>query len=427
MQTDRINVTVQGGLDIDLPRMVPVEQRFPRETVEDVEATLRASLAQLPDPDLAGKRVAITVGSRGTYSMVTILTTLAGQLREWGAEPFIVPTMGSHGGATAEGQLGVLANYGITEDSVGMPIHASMDVIEAARLADGTPLYCDRIASEADGIVLLNKVKPHTSYKGTHESGLAKMAVIGLGKHKGAVTLHDHGFARFAELVPAAGDALIGALPILFGVAILENAYHSVGHIEAIEPERIMAREKELLVKAKGFLGRLLVPAIDVLIVDEIGKNIGGSGMDTNVTGRPSIPQPGFDAPPIQRIIVRGLTEATHGNGTGIGLADFTTRQCFEQIDLGVSYTNVITATVPAAAKMPLIMNDDREALVVAVKTCNRVASASARIVRIINTKEVHRILISEPCLADCEGRTDILAVGEARPIRFDETGHLLD
>jgi len=330
MGLDRIDVTLQGGLDIGLPRMVPVEQKFPRETVEDVEAALGASLAALPPADLAGKRIAITVGSRGTYSMLTILTTLARQLREWGAEPFIVPTMGSHGGATAEGQLGVLANYGITEDAVGMPIRSSMDVIEAARLADGTPLYCDSIASQADGIVLLNKVKPHTSYKGTHESGLAKMAAIGLGKHKGAVTLHSFGFHRFAELVPAAGEALIGALDIVFGVAVLENAYHSVGHIEAIPPDRIMAREKELLVKAKSFLGRLLVPAIDVLIVDEIGKNIGGSGMDTNVTGRPSVPQPGFEAPPIQRIIVRGLTEATHGNGTGIGMADFTTRRCFE-------------------------------------------------------------------------------------------------
>ena len=189
----------------------------------------------------------------------------------------------------------------------------------------------------------------------------------------------------------------------------------------------IKFREKELLVKAKGFLGRLLVPAIDVLIVDEIGKNIGGSGMDTNVTGRPSVPQPGFEAPPIQRIIVRGLTEATHGNATGIGLADFTTRRCFEAIDLGVSYTNVITATVPAAAKMPLIMNDDREALVVAVKTCNRVVPEEARIVRITNTKEVHSILVSEPCLADCEGRADILVAGEPRPIRFDQTGHLVD
>ena len=426
MKIDRIDVTIQGGFDIDLPRMVPVEQRFPREAVEDVEATLLASLAALPSPALAGKRIAITVGSRGTYGMLTILATLARQLREWGAEPFIVPTMGSHGGATAEGQLGVLANYGITEDATGMPIHASMDVVEVGRLADGTPLYCDRIAHEADGIVLLNKVKPHTSYKGTHESGLAKMAAIGLGKHKGAVTLHDHGFARFAELIPAAGEKLIGALNIVFGVAVLENAYHGVGLIEAIPPERIMAREKELLVTAKGFLGRLLVPSIDVLIVVEIGKNIGGSGMDTNVTGRPSIPQPGFEAPPIQRIIVRGLTEETHGNGTGIGLADFTTRRCFEQIDLGVSYTNVITATVPAAAKMPLIVNDDREALVLALKTCNRVAPENARIVRITNTKELHHILISETCLADCEGRTDVLAAGEARPIRFDDTGHLM-
>ena len=425
MRLDRIDATIEGGVDIPLPRMVPVEQHFPRDAVDDVAAAVRGTLAALPPGDWAGKRIAITAGSRGISGILAILGTLGEQLRAWGAEPFVVPAMGSHGGATAEGQAGVLANYGITEDKLGMPIRSSMEVVEVARLDDGTPLYCDRLASEADGIVVCNKVKPHTSYKGTHESGLAKMMAIGLGKHKGAVTLHNLGFPCFHELIPAAGRALLENLPVVFGLAVLENAYDGIAMIEAIRPERIMEREQELLAHAKTLFGRLLMPAIDVLVVDEIGKNFGGSGMDTNVTGRTSSMQPGFDAPPIGRIIVRGLSEPTHGNATGIGMADFVTLRCVDQIDFGVTYTNVITAAVPGAAKLPVIMNDDREALAVAIKTCTNVAIEDARIVRIANTKKLQRILISETCLPDIEGRTDFTVLGQPEPIRFDETGHL--
>jgi hypothetical protein len=421
-----IRITVEGGMDYPLPKMVPVEQVFPRDTVIDVAAAVRETLGALPAAEWTGKRIAITAGSRGIPDIAEILGATVKQLRDWGAEPFIVPAMGSHGGATAEGQIGVLRNYGVTEDSVGAPIHASMDVVEVAALADGTPLYCDRIAHESDGIVVCNKIKPHASYKGPHESGLFKMLAIGLGKHKGAVSLHKLGFGCFRDAIPEAGHALLQRLPIVFGLGILENAFDGVAHVEAIVPERIPVRETELLEKARSLLGRLLMSSIDVLIVDRIGKNYGGSGMDTNVTGRPGSRLPGFPAPPIQKIVVRDLSDETHGNATGIGMADYTTRHCFGKIDLGVSYTNAITATLTDVAKIPLVLENDRQAIIIALKTCNNITPATARVVRIPNTKKLEKILVSEAYLPEI-GESDVLKLaGESRPLEFDELGCLL-
>jgi hypothetical protein len=300
-------------------------------------------------------------------------------------------------------------------------------VVQVAELPGGIPLYCDALARAADAIILFNKIKPHSAYKAPVESGLIKIAAIGLGKHRGASTLHTFGFDEFPQIVRTAGERLIRTLPIAFGLAVVENAYGEVALLEAIPRDRIPAREPELLAEAKRIMSRLLLPAIDVLIVDEIGKDISGAGLDPNVTGRPATRRPGFEAPPIQKIIVRDLTPASHGNAAGIGMADFTTLRCIEKIDLGISYTNVFTARVMDSVRIPVVLSDDREALVVALKTCNRVTPEKARVVRIRNTKALHRIGVSESCLPDIEGRSDFVVLGPPRSIQFDTAGTLMD
>lgn len=426
MEIGTINVVIEGGLDYQFPPLIPIDQTFARPQVNDIPGAISAEMKKVPTEAIAGKSIAITAGSRGITGIVEIIQAMVRELKARGGKPFIVPSMGSHGGATAAGQIDILASYGITEDSVEAPIRSSMEVVEVAQLDDGTPLYTDRLAYEADAIVIANKIKPHADFKANYESGLVKMLSIGLAKHKGAVALHGHGFDRFHEVLPMAVEKLLDRLPILFGLAILENAFDEVMHLELIRPEQILSREKELLEIAKQSLGQLLFPNIDLLIVDEIGKNISGEGMDPNVTGRPGSGLPGFSAPDIQKIVVLDVTAQSHGNGVGIGLADVSTRGCIEKIDLGAVYTNAITATILNPAKLPLIMNSDRDALAVALKTCNRITPETARIVRIKNTLELHRVWVSPSLLEVVEPHENLSIAGDEKPMPFDSSGRLL-
>lgn len=426
MQLEQIQITLDGGLNYDFPSLLEVEQQFPRKREESIEQAVRREMQKLSEADLSGKRIAITAGSRGIIGIVEILRQLGDQLRLMGAEPFVVPAMGSHGRATAAGQVQVLRGYDITEASIGMPIHSSMDAVEIGQLEDGTPLFCDRLAFAADGIVICNKIKPHADFKGDYESGLVKMLAIGLGKHKGATVMHSHGFEHFHQMLPQAGELLLGKLPIVFGLAILENAYHDLMAIEIIRPEQILCREKELLVDAKRNIARLLLPAIDLLIVDEIGKNISGEGMDPNVTGRPgSGLLAGFDAPKIQKIVVLDITEESHGNGVGIGMADISTLQCVNKLDFNAMYTNAATATILDPAKIPLVMNNDRDALALALRLCNRVTLQTARVVRIKNTLDLHSIKVSAACLPTIESSKDLSVVGSPQALLFASSGRL--
>ncbi|MFV0295079.1 MAG: lactate racemase domain-containing protein [Hyphomicrobiaceae bacterium] len=426
MDLGPIMVTIEGGMDYPMPALTPVAQHFDRPRVSDVGQAIRAEMSRIPAEVVAGKEISITVGSRGIAELPSIIRSLVTELRHLGAMPFIVPSMGSHGGATAQGQTSILAGYGITEDTVDAPIRSSMEVVEVCRLDDGTPLYIDRTAYQADGIVIANKIKPHADFKASYESGLVKMLCIGLGKHKGAVTLHDHGFGRFHDLLPRAATALLERLPVIFGLAILENAFDDLMHLAIVPKDSILDREKELLQLAKASIGRLLVPEIDVLIVDEIGKNISGEGMDPNVTGRPGSRLPGFDAPTIQKIVALGVTPQSHGNGVGIGSADISTRRCVEQIDLGAMYTNAITATILDPAKLPMIMNSDRDAICVALKTCNRITPETAKIVRIRNTLEVESISVSSALLAEVERNPRLSVLGDPAELIFDASGNLI-
>ena len=428
MPIDKVDITILNAEKYaQFPRMVPVEQRFPADAITDVAAHVRQTVAALPKPDVKGKSIAITAGSRGIPNIVEILATVVSVLREWGADPFIVPAMGSHGNANAEGQKGVLTGYGITEESVGAPIRASMEVVQVAEMPDGTPLYCDKHARSADGIVVCNKIKAHSNYKADYESGLAKMMVIGLGKHVGATQFHSFGFARFHEMIPTAGARLLNALPVVFALGLVENAYGKMAIIEALQPKDLLAREKELLVISKKIMGQLLMPSIDLLIVDEIGKDISGQGMDPNVTGRASSGLPGFVSIPIGRIFVRGISEPSHGNIAGIGTADLTTVKVFNEADLGATYTNGITARNLEGAKLPMIANSDRQAMTISLMNSPGVEPSQARIVRIKNTKKLQHILVSEAYLPELREREDFAILGEPVPITFDSTGTITD
>ncbi|MHA6804164.1 nickel pincer cofactor-dependent isomerase, group 22 [Salinifilum ghardaiensis] len=414
-----------AGVPEELPRMVPVEQRFAGEAVTDLDGRVHRQVREhAARHDLSGKRIAVGGGSRGIAQIDRVVAAVVAALAEQGAKPFVVPAMGSHGGATAEGQRAVLAEYGITEEAIGAPVVAAMDTRVVAELDDGTPVHFDAHAAEADGIVPVNRVKPHTDFKGEVESGLGKMLAIGFGKHLGASTLHRRGFGAFHELVPRTARAVLDALPVSFGIALVENAYEQPARVELVEAAGMLEREAELLAEAKRLLPRLLLSEIDVLVVDEIGKDISGAGMDPNITGRVPVPSPGFAAPPITRIAVLGLTEHTSGNACGLGMADVTTQRCVDQIDFGAFYTNSLTSGVLAPARIPMALRDDRTAITAALHSCGDTGRAP-KIARIRNTLALPRIEVSEGLAEEVTAHPDLLARGEPRPWEFDRSGHL--
>ncbi len=418
--------TLDSNQPLEFPPMVPVRQRFCADTVGDVSRAVVDGLAGLGLSSLKGKKIALTAGSRGIKGMADALRAAVAFLVSSGAEPFIVPAMGSHGGATAAGQVHVLESLGITQTSMGAPVKSSMDVVRLGTTDHGLEVFCDKYAFEADGIIVCNRIKVHNVFKAAYESGLAKMMVIGLGKHKGAVATHHHGFDRFGEIIPKAAELVLERAPILCGIGIIENGYGDVAAVEVLPPEAILSREPELLTKAKRIMGRLLVPEIDVLIIDEIGKDISGGGMDANVTGRSPLGLPGFVAPPIQRIIVRGLSQATYGNAIGIGLADLTTRACAEKIDLSVTYTNALTAHSLLSPKIPVVCENDREALSTALRIVRGGVPEAPKIVRIVNTKDLENIWMSESYRQTLEQSPDLEVTGEFQAVRFNPDGSFI-
>jgi hypothetical protein len=410
--------------------MVRVRQHFERPKVEDIPATIRATLERL---DLSktirpGQTVALTAGSRGIANIPLVLRSVADFLKQLGAKPFLVPAMGSHGGGKAEGQRAVLESYGITEAFVGAPIRSSMDVVSLGTTPEGWPVVLDRHAAEADHIGVVARIKPHTGYHGTIESGLLKMMMIGLGKHAGALNYHRILLEQpFGEVVRSVGKTIRARAPIAFGLGIVENAYDETARLEAALPADFETREQEMLVLAKRWLARLPLSKADLLIIDEIGKDISGSGMDTNVVGRKRAFRGDTSAtgqPEMRLIFVRDLTPKTHGNAAGIGLADFTTTRLVRSMNYKATIINCLTAGYPEGANLPVHFETDREVLDAALAIIGTRPPEEARIMRIRNTLMIEELECSEPCLNDSNRATEFSPVTPARALAFDPQGN---
>lgn len=425
MNFDAIHITVQKDLSQADPRMYRVRQRFSSAHVQDPGQDAYHTMSQLNWPDIRGKRVGITAGSRKIANLPEILMAVGRFLRERGAIPFIIPAMGSHGGGTAQGQIAMLENLRITEASVGMPIVSSMETRCIGTLKDGLPVFCSCTALEADGIIVCGRIKPHTSIRGNIESGLFKMMVVGLGKHKGATLFHQRGYPALADTLIQAGTLCLDRLPVLCGLAIVENAFDETLLVEAIPAHHILERESQLLELAREHMPRFLLDKIDVLVIDQIGKDISGAGMDPNITGRSITPLPPRTKLPIGLITVLGLTPASHGNATGIGGADLTTVSVAKQIDRNAMYTNVFTSGALTAAKLPVIVNNDEQAIRLAI-CCVPKKPQDVRVVHILDTLHMTEIQISENYLPELSDRSDIEVLGQGEPFRFTSEGALL-
>jgi hypothetical protein len=406
--------------------MVRVRQTFARSRVADIPRAVAERLAAANLPVKRGDTVAVGAGSRGIANIDVIVGAAVRYLRDLGARPFVFPAMGSHGGGTAEGQLDVLAHYGITEATMGCPVRATMDVVQVGE-ALGLPVWLDKFASEADWIGVVNRVKPHTDFKGSIESGLFKMMTIGLGKWKGATQYHranvNHGYET---VITAVGREMLGKARIGFGLGIVENGYDETGHIEAFNAADLEQGERRLLKDAREWMARLPFSPIDVLIVEQIGKNISGAGMDTNVIGRPSNPHEPFPADPkILWIVALDLTDESYGNATGIGNADFTTRRLVDKIDMKPTLINCITACAPNGAKVPATYETDREAIETALSCIGLTPPEKARVIRIKNTLMLGELFVSEAFLPEVDKRGDLTIVGDPTPLPFDAAGTL--
>lgn len=412
--------------------MAKARQVFNHPSVEDVAGEIRTQLkvTKLDEKIKPGQRIAVTAGSRGVANIVTILRTVVEELRAVGAEPFIVPAMGSHGGSTPEGQLELLSGMGVTEESIGAPFVSSMEIEKVGELDDGVEIFISRTALEADGIFPVSRIKPHTDFKGEIESGILKMLAIGLGNQKGAEMIHWHRYDGYHRILPEAGKLIIEKTNVVLGLAVLENAYHQTASIHVLEPGAFYQSEKQLLEKAKELLPRLPFNDVDVLVVDEIGKNISGVGMDTNVTGRfwmegESDPK----APRIKKIAVLDLTPETHGNAIGLGLADLTTKRVFEKIDHHQTYVNCLTQGSGETGKIPPYLPNDRDAIATAIRISRPVDPKDARVIRIRNTQDMETIYISEALIKEFHEKPEMAKslqiIEEPSELQFDVLGYL--
>lgn len=411
-----------------LPRFVEVEQKLYSRRVEDVPAAVRAACqaAGLPGRIRRGARIGITVGSRGIDNIALIARAAVALIEEAGGRPFVLPAMGSHGGATAEGQTALLRALGVTPESVGAPVRAAMAAVQIGETTSGVPVYAAREALEADGLVVMNRIKQHTDFAGEYESGLVKMLAVGAGKRDGAAAMHSRQCASLTQDVPEAAAALIARLNVIGGLAILENGRHQTAEIVGVAPDEILARERALLRKVKRNAARLPFPEIDLLIVDWIGKDISGVGFDTHVIGRRMVwNEPEFRGPRIRVIAALDLSDGSKGNALGIGLADLTTERLLRKVDWEALRTNVLHTSFLNRAKVPLALPSDRELLRAAMVTLGEPDPAEVRVARIADTLRLDRFWISERLLDEARRRTRIRVLGEPRALSFDGRGDL--
>lgn len=431
-----MNVIQGGGVSnllqgVEIPRMFRARQSFPEAAIlpQDLPQVI---FAELSKPEIAGQikpglRIAITAGSRGIANVAIITKAIVDFVKTRQAEPFIVPAMGSHGGATAEGQLEVLAGYGITPDRMGCPIHSCMDAVLLGESERGKPVFLDQLAFESDGIIVSCRIKPHNAFRGRYESGICKMLAVGLGKQAGAESVHADGMGQMAENLLANAKVILAKAPVLFAIPCLENAYDETCKIEAVPSEQILDREPELLELAFANMPRLLVAEGDVLVVDEIGKNYSGTGVDPNITGTFST-EYASGGVKVQRTCMLDLSEVSHGNGLGVGLASAISKRLFDKLDPEKMYPNCITSTVLKSAMIPLVLASDREAIQLCIRTLNGVDKNAARIIRIANSLHIGRIMLSEAYFNDVLlGKyAGVAAIDAPQHLEFDAAGNLL-
>ena len=415
---------------VELPPVLRVGLSHPHaEPVAHIGDAVRSALAG--SRRLAGlaegATVAVALGSRGITDIAVIARAAVSWLKERGFEVFIVPAMGSHGGATPEGQTGVLAKLGITEDAVGAPVRATMEVVEYGRTPEGIPCCFDGNAAAADGVVVINRVKSHTTFDRPIESGLVKMVAVGLGKAQGAHYVHATGPRGMSDVLPGIARVSLAKGPVACGIALVENADKQKVIIEGVEPEDFFAADERLLKEAKALMARLPFAQVDAMIVEQIGKDISGAGMDYAITGRADIR--GIDNPPqpsVTKIGVIGLTAATHGNANGIGLADFTTRAVAASLDLDTMYWNAITSTMVEKGRVPMVLPDERDVVRACAGTCWRIEPQDVRLVIMRSTLHLDEILVSPALYADIAGQEGVRVIEEAHAIAFSEDGRLL-
>jgi len=415
---------------MNFPKVYRLRQNFDRTLVQDIPGAVKAELKKLSLEKRVkpGQRVALTAGSRGVANIAVILKAAVEHLKSLGTQPFIFPAMGSHGGATAEGQTALLAHYNVTEAFTGVPVLSSMEAVEIGKTGDGVPVYIDKNASQADWIIVVNRIKPHTKFKAPIESGLMKMMAIGMGKQKGAEYYHKAALHfTFPKIIVDAGREVLKKAPVLCGIGTVENGYDETAKIAALNPNEIESREKELLELAKKMMPRLPFNEIDLLIVDEMGKDISGTGIDPNVTGRNRDLIGVFPHPTnVKRLFVRDLTDHSNGNATGIGLADLTTQRLVDKINYQSMYMNVITGISIEKAAVPMHFETDQEAIKVGLGSVGLTPPEKSKIVRIKNTLLVDEVEVSEFYGEELKKRSDLEILEGPKPMAFDRQGNLL-
>ena len=412
--------------NIKLPQIMKVSQTFDNTKLDDVEGDLNQKLIDknIKDKIKQGMKIAITGGSRGISSYKELMKTIVSFVKKCGATPFIVPSMGSHGGGTSEGQENMLKKLGITKESVGCEIISSMDVVEVGRTSKDLPVYIDKNAANADGIILLNRVKLHTSFRGKYESGLIKMMAIGLAKRKGADMTHFLRYENIAENLVEVGKIAINNLNIICGVASIENGYNEVADVFVLNKDEILQEEPKILEKSKRLMPRIYLDDIDVLIVNEIGKNISGTGVDTNIVGRFHT-NAASGGPNTVKLGFLDISEKSGGNGNGMGLADFVSKKFFRKIDFESTYINAITSTEPNSVKLPLVLDNDKYVFQGCVKLCGVKNIQDIKLVIINNTKELDEIYMSKSAFENAVDKSKVKKESELFDIPFDEEGNL--
>ena len=414
--------------DVEFPEMIKIKQKFSNNHIPNPADYLynKITKSKLGLQINSGDNIAIPVGSRGIKMIVPMLKQLISLVESHGGKPFIVPAMGSHGGATARGQLNILKKLGVSEETVGAPIHSSMDTVLLGYTDNGLPVYIDEYVANADGIILFNRIKPHTSFRGKIESGLKKMLVIGVGKQKGASICHKLGFEKMEENINYISNKIIDSINIIMAIGIIENAYGEIYDIEVIKSKKINEREPQLLEIARSQMSKILFSNIDVLIIDEIGKDISGTGMDTNIIGRYHTYVESHQ-PNINKIVVLDITEKSDGNANGIGLADYTTQKVTDKISFEKMYMNAITSTVPKSVKVPMTLNNSKLAIAAAIKTSNLIDESKIRLIKINNTSSLEEIYISRPLISEVEKNDRLEKIGYSENFRFDNKGEVIN